>query len=169
VHKFLARQLEVAKRRIEAALERRRVWKPMGSVTHRWSGEVRDALTPMARAACVARRAYTPQVRRSDRSLNVLDAYVAEASATNKLVGGRQGAWVIADFDHRVLRPAMQALTAGDDEGETVVTGGSVHKEVSRLNSTTITYTGDVCLDIRVPPAADTPAVTFKRMKVMCM
>ena len=38
----------------------------------------------------------------------MLDAYAAEAVATNKLVGGRQGAWVIADFDQRVLRPAMQ-------------------------------------------------------------
>ena len=177
VHKYVNRQCDLARRRVEADLERRRSWAIGAAQEYRWVGEARARsrrdLGDGLPARC-DRPPRTAQVRYSARSLNVLDAYTAENVATKKLAGGRgQGAWVIADFDQRVVRQALQALTAPDADGETTVTAGGHRREVSRLNSSTYTYTTDVCFDIREVGAGagmlgGTPQARFERMQHMC-
>lgn len=145
-HKYLTRQAEMATRYIEADLERRSSWAIGAQRALKWAGSVR----------------FGPG------SLNVLDAYVTEKVAENKLVGGRQGAWVISDLHQAVMRPALQALTTTSEEGETVVTGGGHHAVKSWLNYTTITYTAEVCLEVWRGAEGGLPRIRLSRMQHMC-
>ena len=133
-------------RQVEAELERRSSWALGSQRVLTWTGTVRHG----------------------PGSLNVLDAYVAERVAENKLVGGRQGAWVISDLHRMVMRPAMQTLTAPTAHGGTVVTEGGHHKYTSWANYTTVTYTSEVCLEIVRGPEGGLPRVRFSRMQHMC-
>ena len=43
-----------------------------------------------------------------------------------------------------------------------------VRREVSVFNATTITYTAELCLEVRPDAGGGTPTVRFVRMKHMC-
>ena len=92
VAKYLRRQCGAAAEKLAAHLQRKRELSPVASVEYRWSG----------------------RVRHGPESLAALDTYVSVAVANNRLVGGRQGAWLIADFHASSVRPAMQALVTAD-------------------------------------------------------
>ena len=136
----------MATKHVEADLERRSSWAIGSQRVLRWMGNVR----------------YGPS------SLNVLDAYISEKVAENKLVGGRQGAWIISDVHQMVMRPAIQALTAPSEDGETIVIGGGHHAITSWLNYTTISYTAEVCLEVSHGLEGGLPRVQFSRMLHMC-
>ena len=140
-------------RRVEAELRRRREIFPGSMVDHRWIGSIRT----------------------SQRSFAVFDAYATEALALSELslLGGEEsqqlggqgglGGWMIAEFHHQVMRPAIAALTAADVDGETLVSRGGYKKQTSLLNSTTYTYMADVCLEVSQKPG-QMPSVKFGLM-----
>ena len=149
--KYLRRQCGAAAEKLAAHLQRKRELSPVASVEYRWSG----------------------RVRHGPESLAALDTYVSVAVANNRLVGGRQGAWLIADFHASSVRPAMQALVTADAEGNTLLSGGVVRRErdwlsSGGLNATTLTYTADLCLEVTPDPDGGTPRVGFSRMSYMC-
>jgi len=96
------------------------------------------------------------------------EAYVAEEAARNALVGGRQGAWVLSDFHHSVMRPAFARLMLPDEHGGTLLSAGGHRREVSVWNSSTLTYSAEVCLEVTRADAASVPAVRFERMRDWC-
>ena len=145
-HKYLQRQCEMATRQVEAELERRSSWALGAQRVLSWTGTVRHGSS----------------------SLNVLDAYVAEKVAENKLVGGRQGAWVISDLHQLVMRPAMQTLTASNEHGGHLITEGGHHKSTSWANYTTITYTTELCLEVVRSAEGGLPQIRFSHMRHMC-
>lgn len=148
--RYLDRQAEVARRQIEAELQRRSSWAVGKQRVLEWTGTVKHGPT----------------------SLSVLDAYVSDAIASSKLVGGRMGGWVVADFHRAVMKPAMQALTMAHAEGNGVgalVRSGRSRHVTTWLNYTTITYTSELCLEVsaRAAPGA-IPSVRFQVMQHMC-
>ena len=147
--RYLHRQAEVASRQVEADMLRRSSWVLGAQRVLRWTGTVK----------------YGPA------SLGALDAYVADAVASSKLVGGRQGGWVIADFHRAVMKPAQQALTAAHESGgvSALVSSGGHRRETTWLNYTTLTYTSELCLTVgaRDAPGA-MPSVRFEVMKYTC-
>ena len=88
--------------------------------------------------------------------------------AENKLVGGRQGAWVISDLHQLVMRPAMQTLTASNEHGGHLITEGGHHKSTSWANYTTITYTTELCLEVVRSAEGGLPQIRFSHMRHMC-
>uniref|UniRef100_A0A7S4BQ56 Uncharacterized protein n=2 Tax=Chrysotila carterae TaxID=13221 RepID=A0A7S4BQ56_CHRCT len=143
--KYLTRQCVEASRRVHAHMARRRSWAINGAQVHRWIGTVQ----------------FGP------RSLRVLDAYATETAARNALVGGQQGAWIISDFHLNSMRPAMQQLTAPDAHGDSLVTAGGHHRETSTFNTSTLTYTAELCLEITQQEGV-VPSAKFTRMQQVC-
>lgn len=144
--RYLARQTEVATRQVAADMQRRSSWAVGAQRVLKWTGTVKHG----------------------PASLGVLDAYVADAVASSKLAGGRQGGWVVADFHRAVMKPALQALTSahGADGGVSALLGSGGHRrETTWMNYTTLTYTSELCL---VVGARDAPgAMPWARFEVM--
>ena len=128
---------------------------------------------------------WTGTVKFGPRSLAALDSYVSDTVASAKLLGGsRQGGWVVSDFHRSVMRPAMHALTAppsadgsyadsGDEatRGDTLVMSGGFRAETTWFNYTTLTYTSELCVEVRlredVPEGL--PHVRFTLMRHRCL
>jgi len=150
VAKYLLRECDAAVGRVRAHLHRKRARAATSSLEYRWTGSVRHG----------------------PEALGALDAHVAEAVASSRLVGGRQGAWLLANFHQTTMRPAMQTLTVGNpaEGGRELLAADPrwVRREVSLLNSTTITYTAEICVEIAPDAGGGTPLVRFVRMEHMC-
>ena len=150
--KYLGRQLELAGQHVAAWMQRRCSWALSAQRVYRWTGTVKHGA----------------------HSLAALDAYVAEAVASSKLVGGRQGGWVVADFHRSVMKPALQALTS-DSAAEYGVTAlvskGQRRVETTWLNYTTLTFTSELCLEIvaRDDAPGSMPRVRFSLMRHLCL
>ena len=86
VAKYLLRECDAATARVRAHLERKRTRTATAATDYRWTGVVRHG----------------------PEALGALDAHVAEAVASSRFVGGRQGAWLLANFHQSTMRPAMQ-------------------------------------------------------------
>ena len=166
VAKYLLRECDAAAARMRAHLERARVTSRTAPVEYRWTGGVRHG----------------------PETLATLDNYVLEAVANSRMVGGRQGAWTLAEFHQSTMRPALQTLTAatpggaggggdggGDGGAAFVLSGGPVKRESSLLsttqlgvNATTVTYGAQLCLEVTPDPSGGMPRVSFSRMAYMC-
>ncbi|KAL1525390.1 hypothetical protein AB1Y20_020254 [Prymnesium parvum] len=144
--KYLYRQCEMASQLVRADLQRRSTWAIGRQRVLIWTGNVRFGI----------------------RSLSTIDAYITEQVAQSKLVGGRQGAWVVSDLHQLVMRPALQTLTVRNERGDNLITEGGHHVHVTWPNYTTITYTADVCLEITPSFDVGLPRVRFSRMLHMC-
>lgn len=146
VKKYLQRQCDNAEKRLDADMKRRDVWGLTWSVTHKWIGSVRHG----------------------PRSLAVLEEYAAETAARNSLDGGRQGAWVIQDFHHSVMKPAFSRLMLADEHGGTLLSGGGHTTRTRFPNITTLTYTSQICLSVTRADSGTIPTIRFERMKHWC-
>jgi len=146
--KYLLRECDAASARVRAHLQRKRSRTGAWSLEYRWSGAVRHG----------------------PDALGALDAYVAEAVASSRSAGGQQGAWLLANFHHNTMRPAMQTLTVATESGRELLAEDPrwVRREVSMWNSTTITYTAELCIEIVPDAGGGTPRVRFVRMEHMC-
>jgi hypothetical protein len=146
VGKYLDRQCESAGKRLDSEMARRTVYSLTGSVVHKWIGSVKHG----------------------HASLSILEEYAAETAARNSLDGGRQGAWVIQDFHHSVMKPALSRLMLADEHGGTLLSRAGHRRSTSILNTTTLTYTTEVCLQITRADAGLVPTVQFERMTNWC-
>lgn len=145
--RYLHRQAEVATRQVLADLQRRSSWAVGAQRVLRWTGTVKHG--PV--------------------SLGVLDAYVSDSVASSKLVGGRQGGWVVADFHRVVMKPALQALIAANGGLDALVSSGGLRRETTWLNYTTLTYTSELCLEVAARgDSGAMPRVRFEVMRHMC-
>lgn len=147
--RYLFRQAEIAARQIEADMRRRSTWVLGAQRVLRWTGTVKHGPS----------------------TVSALDAYVANAVASSKLSGGRQGGWVVADFHRAVMLPALQALTSAHQSSgiNALLSSGVYRRETTWYNHTTMTYTSELCLDVstRDVPAA-LPTVRFEVMRFKC-
>lgn len=140
------RQCELAAEFIEADLVRRSSWAVGAQRVLSWTGTVKFGQS----------------------SQNTIDAYITGRVAQNKLVGGRQGAWVISELHMLVMRPAMQTLTVGHHGEGNLVMGEGRYETVTWLNYTTITYTRDLCLEVVHELDDGLPQIRFTIMQDMC-
>lgn len=147
--RYLARQAEVATRQVEADMQRRSSWALGAQRVLRWTGTVKHG----------------------PGSLAALDAYVSDAVASSKLVGGRQGGWVVADFHRTVMRPALQALISAHESGgvNSLVSDGGHRRDTTFYNYTTLTYTSELCLVVNARDAPGAmPTARFEVMRFRC-
>jgi hypothetical protein len=127
-------------------MDRRNVYSLLGTVIHKWIGSVKHG----------------------PASLAILEEYAAETAARNSLDGGRQGAWVIQDFHQSVMKPAFSKLMLADEHGGTLLSRGGHKRRASLMNTTTLTYTAEVCLRVTRADAGSVPMVRFERMRHWC-
>lgn len=148
--KYLGRQAELASRQVEASLQRSSSWVLGAQRVHRWTGTVKHG----------------------PHTLSVLDGYVADTVANAKLVGGRHGGWVVADFHRAVMKPALQALSAASAEhgASALLAAGSHRVETTWLNYTTLTHSMSLCVEIiaRDDAPGGMPRVQFSPMRHLC-
>ena len=161
VKKYLRRATELAAEQVRAELERRSSREIGAQRAYRWTGSIQHGV----------------------RSLGNLDAYVAESIASSKLVGGRQGGWVVADFHKSVMKPAITKLVARQTGGTAGASGAEGvelllddpnarrHAYTSWLNYTTTTLSSSLCLEIHSREGEGMgalPRVTFALMEHLC-
>lgn len=146
VKKYLQRQCDNAGKRLDSEMDRRYVYSLTGSVVHKWIGSVKHG----------------------PASLSILENYAGETAERNSLDGGRQGAWVIQDFHHSVMKPAFSRLMLADEHGGTLLSRGGHKRHTSFMNTTTLTYTAEVCLRVTRADAGSLPTVHFEVMKHRC-
>ena len=150
--KYLGRQVELASKQVDVSLERSSSWAIGAQRVHRWTGAVKHG----------------------PRALAALDGYVVDTVASAKLVGGRHGGWVVADFHRSVMKPALQALSAAagvtDHSARTLLGAGSQRTETSWLNYTTVTHSASLCLEViaRDEAPGGMPRVKFSLMHRLC-
>jgi|EP00900_Chrysochromulina_parva_P026861 hypothetical protein len=149
--KYLERQIDLASRQVKVSLQRSSSWVLGAQRMHRWTGSIRHG----------------------PRALAALDAYVGEIAARSKLEGGRQGGWIVADFDRQVMKPAQQALasTSGEHAAHTLLYAASRPRvETTWLNYTTFTHTTSLCLEViaRDDAPGVFPRVQFSPMRHLC-
>ena len=98
---------------------------------------------------------------------------MGEIAARSKLEGGRQGGWIVADFDRQVMKPAQQALasTSGEHAAHTLLYAAARPRvETTWLNYTTFTHTTSLCLEVLARDDAPGvfPRVQFSPMRHLC-